>query len=136
MENNKFTKIGQFQYSSEAYIYKGKLESEGIQVFVRDGHTIDTDPLVSNAIGGVKLFVFREDFERAKEILLDISLFSVDNDGKLLRCPKCGAEKIQLFTTIKDLKSFFSFLLTLFTFVLPFYTRYKYKCEECSHEFS
>ena len=136
MENNKFTKIGQFQYSSEAYIYKGKLESEGIQVFVRDGNTVDTDPLVSNAIGGVKLFVFREDFEQAKEILLDISLFSVDNDGELLKCPNCGAEKIQLFTTIKDLKSFFSFLLTLFAFVLPFYTRYKYKCEVCNYEFS
>ena len=136
MEDSKFRKIGQFQYSSEAYIYKGKIESEGIQVIVRDNHTVDTDPLVSNAIGGVKLFVFREDFERAKEILLDISLFSVDNDGELLKCPNCGAEKIQLLTTIKDLKSFFSFLVTLFAVVLPLYTRYKYKCEVCNHEFS
>ena len=136
MEDSKFRKIGQFQYSSEAYIYKGKIESEGIQVIVRDNHTVDTDPLVSNAIGGVKLFVFREDFERAKEILLDISLFSVDNDGELLKCPNCGAEKIQLLTTIKDFKSFFSFLVTLFAVVLPLYTRYKYKCEVCNHEFS
>ena len=136
MEDSKFRKIGQFQYSSEAYIYKGKIESEGIQVIVRDNHTVDTDPLVSNAIGGVKLFVFREDFERAKEILLDISLFSVDNDGELLKCPNCGAEKIQLLTTIKDLKSFFSFLATLFAVVLLLYTRYKYKCEVCNHEFS
>ena len=136
MEDSKFRKIGQFQYSSEAYIYKGKIESEGIQVIVRDNHTVDTDPSVSNAIGRVKLFVFREDFERAKEILLDISLFSVDNDGELLKCPNCGAEKIQLLTTIKDLKSFFSFLVTLFAVVLPLYTRYKYKCEVCNHEFS
>lgn len=136
MEDSKFRKIGQFQYSSEAYIYKGKIESEGIQVIVRDNHTVDTDPLVSNAIGGVKLFVFQEDFERAKEILLDISLFSVDNDGELLKCPKCGAEKILLLTTIKDLKSFFSFLVTLFAVVLPLHTRYKYKCEVCNHEFS
>ncbi len=42
MENNKFRKIGQFQYSSEAYIYKGKLESEGISVFIRDNHTVDS----------------------------------------------------------------------------------------------
>ena len=136
MEDSKFRKIGQFQYSSEAYIYKGKIESEGIQVIVRDNHTVDTDPSVSNAIGRVKLFVFREDFERAKEILLDISLFSVDNDGELLKCPNCGAEKIQLLTTIKDFKSFFSFLVTLFAVVLPLYTRYKYKCEVCNHEFS
>ena len=136
MENNKFRKIGQFQYSSEAFIYKGKLESDGIQVFVRDNNTIDTDPLVSNAIGGVKLFVFEEDYEEAKAILQDVSLFSVDDDGTPLKCPKCSAEKIQFLTTIKDLKSFFSFILTLFVVVLPFYTRYKYKCEVCSHEFS
>ncbi len=136
MENNKFKKIGQFQYSSEAYIYKGKIESEGIAVFVRDSHTIDTDPLVSNAIGGVKLFVYEEDYEEAKTILSEISPFSLDNNGKLLKCPNCGAEKIQLLTTVKDLKSFFSFLLTLFVVVLPFYTRYKYKCEVCNHEFS
>ena len=53
MKNDIFTKIGQYQYSSEAFIYKGKLEAEGIEVFVRDNHTVDTDPLVSNAIGGV-----------------------------------------------------------------------------------
>ena len=136
MKNSKFRKIGQFQYSSEAYIYKGKIESEGISVFVRDNNTVDTDPLVSNAIGGVKLFVFQEDYDAAKEILLDICLFSVDDNGSPLKCPKCAAEKIQLLTTIKDLKSFFSFVLTLFVVVLPFYTRYKYKCEVCSHEFS
>lgn len=136
MEINKFRKIGQFQYSSEAYIYKGKLESEGIQVIVRDSHTVDTDPLVSNAIGGVKLFVFQEDYERAKEVLADICLFSVDDNGALIKCPNCGAEKIQFLTTIKDLKSFFSFLVTLFAVVLPIYTRYKYKCEVCNYEFS
>ena len=136
MENSKFRKIGQFQYSSEAYIYKGKIESEGISVFVRDNNTVDTDPLVSNAIGGVKLFVFQEDYDAAKEILLDICLFSVADNGSPMKCPKCGAEKIQLLTTIKDLKSFFSFFLTLFVVVLPFYNRYKYKCEVCNHEFS
>ena len=72
MENNKFKKIGQFQYSSEAYIYKGKLESEGIEVFVRDNHTVDTDPLISNAIGGVKLFVRVEDYAEAMEILSEM----------------------------------------------------------------
>ena len=136
MENNKFRKIGRFQYSSEAYIYKGKLESEGIEVFVRDSHTIDTDPLVSHAIGGVKLFVFQEDYDEAIRIMTDISNFSVDDSGQLLKCPKCGAKKIQLLTSVTDLKSFLSFLLTIFVVVLPFYTRYHYRCEECDHEFS
>ena len=54
-EKPLFRKIASFQYSSEAIIYKGRLESEGIAVFMRDNFTIDTDPLVSNAVGGVKI---------------------------------------------------------------------------------
>ena len=44
---NTFTKVGTFQYSAEANIIKGKLEAEGIEVFMNDGYTIDVDPLVA-----------------------------------------------------------------------------------------
>ena len=73
MKEITFQKIATFQYSSEALILKGKLESEGIEVFMRDNVTIDTDPLVSNAIGGVKLFVRSEDLGKAQGILSEIS---------------------------------------------------------------
>ncbi len=136
MENSTFKKIGQFQYSSEAYIYKGRLEAEGIEVFIRDNHTINSDPLVSNAIGGVKLFVKQEDYQKAENILHEISKFSLDDKGNLIVCPNCGAEKTQLLTTIKDLKSFFSFLLSLLFGIFPFYNKYKYKCDACNFEFT
>ena len=63
-----FTTIAVFTYCSEAKIIKGRLESEGIEVFLSDELTIDTDPLVSNAIGGVKLKVFTENVEKANKI--------------------------------------------------------------------
>lgn len=135
MEEIIFKKIGDYQYSSEAFIYKAKLESEGIEVFVRDNHTIDSDPFLSNAIGGVKLFVRQEDYENAMLILADISKFSMDDKGELIKCPKCGAEKIQLLTTIKDFKSLLSFLFSFLVVVLPFYNKYKYKCDNCNFEF-
>ena len=56
-----FVTIARYQYSSEAQIVKGRLEADGIDVFLRDNITIDTDPLVSNAIGGVKLKVLSKD---------------------------------------------------------------------------
>jgi len=135
MKDDTFKKIGEYQYSSEAFIYKAKLESEEIEVFVRDNHTIDTDPFLSNAIGGVKLFVRQEDYDNAMAILSEISKFSMDDKGELIRCPKCGAEKIQLLTTIKDLKSLLSFLFSFLIVVLPFYNKYKYRCETCHFEF-
>ena len=76
----KFTLLRRFQYSSEATIYLGKLESEGIEVFLRDQITIDSNPFYSNALGGIRMFVKTEDFNRATEILNDINLFSVDDN--------------------------------------------------------
>ncbi|MDX1318435.1 MAG: DUF2007 domain-containing protein, partial [Xanthomarina gelatinilytica] len=64
-----FKTIARFQYSSEAQIIKGRLEAEGIDVFLSDHLTIDTDPLISNAIGGVKLKVYSYQSEEAINIL-------------------------------------------------------------------
>lgn len=80
MEEEKFTLLRRFQYSSEATIYGGKLESQGIEVFLRDQFTIDSNPFYSNALGGIRMFVKTEDFERANQILNDVNLFSVDDD--------------------------------------------------------
>ncbi|MFL9843236.1 putative signal transducing protein [Flavobacterium rhizosphaerae] len=73
---NAFQKVAAYQYSSEAIVIKGRLEAEGIEVFMADNYTIDVDPLVSNAIGGVKLFVRTENVEKAKEILSEISRYA------------------------------------------------------------
>jgi hypothetical protein len=135
MENSKFRKIANYQYASEAYLFKGKLESEGVDVFLQNENTINTDPLLSNALGGVKLFVKSEDVMKAKQILDAIPEYSVDDNGELLSCPKCNAQKIEMFTTIKDVKSFFAFLYGLLTLSMPFYTKHKYKCESCNFEF-
>ena len=130
-----FKTIAKFQYSSEAQIYKGRLESEGIEVFLSDNFTIDTDPLVSNAIGGVKLKVLSRDALKAQHILDSIAKYSLDDEGNAILCPNCNGTKVQLFSTIKDLKSFFSFILGFLSGTLPFYAKDKYRCEDCNHEF-
>lgn len=130
-----FRKIAEYQYSFEAFIIKGKLESTGMEVEIRDNNTIDSDPIISNAIGGVKLFVKDEDYIKAQEILSEINKFSIDNQGKALKCPKCENEKVKLLTTIKDFKSLISFLISFLLIVIPFYTKYKYKCMNCDFEF-
>ncbi|MDX1426229.1 MAG: DUF2007 domain-containing protein, partial [Salegentibacter mishustinae] len=76
-----FVTIARFQYSSEAQIVKGKLQSEGIEVFLADQVLIDTDPLVSQAIGGIKLNVYTDDEERARAVLSEINNYSLDDEG-------------------------------------------------------
>lgn len=128
--------ISQFQYSAEAQIIKGRLEAEGIEAFLIDEYTIDTDPLVSIAIGGVKLKVWKQDKKVAEEVLQSISEFSLDDEGNAIECPKCNSEKVRYYTSITDFKSFFSFIICLFVTVLPFYVSHKYRCEVCNTKFN
>lgn len=135
MTNETFTTVAVFQYSSEAQIIKGRLESDGIEVFLADNLTIDTDPLVSNAIGGVKLKVLSYQATEARKILNSIKQYSIDDEGNSIQCPNCKSTHIELFSTIKDLKSLFWFLFGFLFSSLPFYTKHKYRCEMCDTEF-
>ncbi|MGL2962844.1 DUF2007 domain-containing protein [Flavobacterium sp. RSB2_4_14] len=136
MEEEKFKLLRRFQYTSEAIIYQGKLESQGVEVFLRDNNIVDSNPLYSNAVGGVKLFVKTEDYQKAEEILGEVSLYSVDDENQPIQCPKCSSNQIELITSIKDWKSFISYALFILTYVFPFGVKYKYKCNECKFEFN
>ena len=129
---NTFVTIARFQYTTEAQIIKGRLESDGIKVFLKDNITIDTDPLVSHAIGGVKLNVLAKDEAQALAILESISAYVLDDEGKAMICPSCKSTKISLYSTLIDLKSFIHFILGFITGTLPFSARYQYQCETCN----
>ncbi|MAW95779.1 MULTISPECIES: DUF2007 domain-containing protein [unclassified Leeuwenhoekiella] len=128
--------IARFTYSAEAQIIKGRLEADGIESFLKDEYTIDTDPLISNAIGGVKLAVWDEDVLRAKKILDSVEEFSVDDAGEPLHCPRCDSTHVKYYTTVNSFKAFASFLVTALVSVLPFYTKYEYRCENCKNQFN
>lgn len=132
---NSLIEIANYQFSSEAYLFKGKLESEGIEVFLQNENTINTDPLLSSALGGVKLFVNSEDVLQSRQILDAIPEYSLNDKGELLTCPNCGSQKIYMTTTINDIKSFLAFIYGLLTLSMPLFSKQKYKCESCNFEF-
>ena len=70
--------IATYTYSHELDVIKALLESEGIECFTLDNFTVAIDPLVSNAIGGVKLQVIEEQAEKATEI---VNKFWRNNDN-------------------------------------------------------
>jgi hypothetical protein len=103
---------------------------------MRDNNTVDANPLYSNAVGGVKLFVNHKDYLKAKDVISQVSQYSLDDNSKLLKCPNCDAEQIDMVTSIKDLKSLFAFVFSIFLGSLPFYSKHKYKCGKCNFEFN
>ncbi len=134
--SNTFTTIAAYSYSSEAQIIKGRLEADGITVYLSDEFTIDTDPLVSQAIGGVKIKVPQDQAEKAIGILKSISKFSLSDEGIAINCPNCNSNNVELFSTINSLKSLIAFLVSLIFGGLPFYTKYEYKCDACKINFN
>ncbi|SHI62827.1 Putative signal transducing protein [Mesonia phycicola] len=133
----KYIKIATYQFSSEAQIFKGRLEAEGIHVLITDQYTIDTDPLISNAIGGVKLLVLKEDKARAESVLAELSAYSLDDNGGEVYCPKCKGSKIDYFTNVNDIKAFLAFIVNFLLLGLyPIYTKYEYRCEDCKEKFN
>jgi hypothetical protein len=117
----KFFTIAAFEYAADVQIVKGKLESEGIAVFLRDENTLNSDPMISNAIGGVKLQVYARDKEKALEIYNEIRAYAVDNLGNPVTCPNCKAQKSEAYYERK----------TIFHKLFPFFEKRKYKCLNC-----
>lgn len=119
--NQKFYTIASFEYPADVQILKGKLESEGIPVFLRDENTINSDPLISGAIGGVKLQVYTEDKEKALAIYNEVRAYAVDDDENPVACPNCKAQKSEAYYERKG----------LFNKLFPFFEKRKYKCLNC-----
>jgi hypothetical protein len=61
--------LGSFNQLMDAYLLRARLEDSGITSYVRDENLITLDWLYSNAIGGAKLDVADEDYERALELM-------------------------------------------------------------------
>ncbi|MEP3372312.1 MAG: DUF2007 domain-containing protein [Maribacter dokdonensis] len=119
---NKFYQLASFEYVADVQIVKGKLESEGIPVFLRDENTLNSDPLISNAIGGVKLQVYSKDKERAIAIYNSIRTYALDNNGKPIVCPNCKAQMSEPYYNSKG----------IFYKLFPFFEKRKYKCLNCN----
>ena len=65
----KFITIKTFTFAYELAVLKGRLESEGIQCFIKNENFSQIASLYSNAIGGVQLQVLESDIPEAIEIL-------------------------------------------------------------------
>ena len=107
-----------------------QLEVEGIRAYLQDENTVTINPVLSQAIGGIKLMVYEEQLPRAIELLNAID----DDYRKSLPCPKCGAFDIHSVTDTKKAVNWFSAILTsLFgNYAVP--VNSVYRCFACGYE--
>jgi len=120
--NDNYTILAVFDYSTEAHVTKSKLDSEGCKTMLMDEKTIDTDPLISNAIGGVKLLVHKNDFNKALEIYTEIRTYQKDKNGNDLFCPNCNSNHILVAPIQRK---------NIFYMLFPFFEKTKHICNSC-----
>jgi len=120
MEN--WITIISFTYPHEAHLAKGKLESEGVEVMIKDELTAQVNNFYSNAIGGVKLLVKESDFEYARQILIE-SGYIREQIGKpnkfFTRFDKLTSKLPLIGKSIIELRLIIFVVLTLIIVIVP-----------------
>jgi len=100
---SKLIRIKYYESPIEANRDKQILLENGIESFIANEQTIQSDWLLYQAIGGLQLQVFEEDVEKAKEILQnfeeneEVALeveHTIENPEYDFTCPKCGSNHI------------------------------------------
>ena len=114
-----------------AHIAMGRLEEDGINCWLKDENTVTIDPILSNAIGGIKLMVEKTQAERAATILKDIEL----QYKETISCPKCGSHNIELVSTPRKTSNWISAILGFLSVNYAMPVDKVNHCFNCGNEF-
>ncbi|PKA98603.1 hypothetical protein B0O79_2290 [Flavobacteriaceae bacterium MAR_2009_75] len=133
---NRFATIKTYMFPYEAAIDRARLEAHGMECFTRDEMTIQVHNFYSQALGGVKLQVRANDFEKAAEILgesVDLELETIRDDyfESSIKCPNCMSGNV---TVLRINRIWSLVVLMLVALPIPFRMR-KVHCYNCQSQF-
>jgi hypothetical protein len=77
---NEWVTIATFNYTHQAALLKGRIESDGFLCNIKDELIVNTNPLYSNAIGGVKVQVRDCDVQNVIPLLKELG-YNVEADA-------------------------------------------------------
>jgi predicted RNA-binding Zn-ribbon protein involved in translation (DUF1610 family) len=107
----EFVLLESFENYIDASLTLGRMEEAGINCWLKDENTATINPILTSAIGGIKLMVDKEDMERAVEILNALK----EIRRKSFTCPNCGSHNIEYINSprkaINWISSFVTWLL-------------------------
>lgn len=100
MEN--FTILRTYNNPIDAEIDLARLQDEELRVYMRDSNMSNLMPHYALAVGGIKIFIHKDDFEKGSEVIsydmnheADVDkIFDIENDTSDLVCPRCESPNI------------------------------------------
>ncbi len=132
-ESDERVTIRRFSTSVEAELARATLASSGVAAFVVDSASFN--PLLTDALGGVRVDVAERDLRNAEEVLRVAALTRArdedDDDSDVVRCPRC---ELQYCTfgrpRLTEVAAGMGDVLTWLSgpFVEP-----RWRCQKCHH---
>jgi len=127
----EFVVLNSYNTYIDAHIAKGVLETEGIPVWLNDENTITVNPILTNAVGGIKIMVNRDDAQRAWDILEQLR----KEQKTIIACPKCGSNNTDLVSTPRKASNWLTAITTYLFSSYAVALDKVHHCFDCSHEF-
>ncbi len=126
-----FVPLNSYNNYIDAHIAKGVLEEQNIRCWLKDEYTVTIDPILTNAVGGIKVMVAKSDAQRAWEILTQLK----KEQKKAVICPSCGSNNIELVSTPRKPINWISAISTFFLGDYAMVIEKVNHCFDCNHEF-
>jgi hypothetical protein len=115
----------------DANIILGRLQNEEINCWLKDENTVTIDPILTNAIGGIKLMVAEPQAEKAISLLRQYKNEQQQNT----KCPVCNSTNVELVSTPRKT---LNWLWAILGYILVNYAIAAdkvYHCFDCGHEY-
>lgn len=127
----KFLAIRSYDNYIPAHLAMGRLKEEGIQGWLKDENTVTIDPILTNAVGGIKLMVAADAADKAVSILNEL-------DKKYhasIACPWCHSHNIELVSSPRKASNWITAISTFFLTSFALTAEKEYHCFDCEKEF-
>ena len=126
-----FVQLRSYDNYINANMQLSMLKEQGIDCYLKDEYTITIDPLLSPAIGGMKLMVEENQAESANQILED----SDKTFLQTIACPNCGKHALEHIVQIKKANGFLQKLKFMIVNGQEEEIKKYYQCRSCGFKF-
>jgi hypothetical protein len=127
-----FTRVRSYDNYIPANMILSRLEQEGIRAYLQDEHTVTIDPIISNAIGGIKLMVLNDQLERALALIAGFEAEYL----KAGACPRCQSTNVRFLIEPETSRNWLRSMIDKFSGIYGTGSRGIYHCYDCGNEFA
>ena len=127
----EFVILETFDNYIDANLMMGRIEEAGINCWLKDEQTVTLNPILGNAVGGIKLMINKNDIDKATEMLTALK----EIKRKSFACPNCGSHNIEYITTNRKTSNVISSVLTWMLGSYAIGVKQLWHCYDCHEEF-